>query len=250
MRDNIIFLRRLFPSMTEAISPAPDYAEISKLFQETLGLDGSPVAVKIVTSPSEIPEGMQEIGETVRHCRMISLARFGEVFYATEEKQQCKGGAWALGLREKGDSLRTGEHYFKLGRFSSPSASRRTVSLVPALSQDTVAVLYAPLEKAAFVPDVVLIFAKPAAMLKFAQVSLYRLGGRLYPEFSGIQSVCSDATAYVIKSGKANFSLGCDGSRKFSGIADEEMVAGLPGEVLPELAAGMLTVVNARGSKQ
>lgn len=227
-----------------------NYAKISKLFQETLELNGSPVAVKVVTSLEMIPSSMQEIGDTVRHCRMISLARHGEVFYATEDKQQCKGGAWALGLREKGESLRTGEHYFHLGRFSSIGASRRTVSLVPALSQDNVAVLYAPLEKAEFVPDAVVIFAKPAAMLKFAQTVLYRLGGRLYPEFSGIQSVCSDATAYVILNGKANFSLGCDGSRKFSGIADEEMVAGIPGEILSELADGMQTVVNARGSKK
>jgi uncharacterized protein (DUF169 family) len=226
------------------------YAEISRLFQETLDLDGSPVAVKTVTSPDQIPENMQEIGETVRHCRMVSLARHGEVFYATEECQQCKGGAWSLGLREQGESLKTGEHYFKLGRFGSIGASRRTVAQVPALPQDNVAVLYAPLEKAEFVPDAVIIFAKPAAMLKFAQTVLFRLGGRLYPEFSGIQSVCADATAYVILSGKANFSLGCDGSRKFSGISDEEMVAGFPEEILPELAAGMLTVVNAYGSKK
>lgn len=228
----------------------PNYADISKLFIETLGLEGSPVAVKIVTSPKEIPEGMAEISETVRHCRMIQLAREGQRFYATDARQQCGGGAWALGLREKGESLRTGEHYYKLGRFESVSASRRTVSRVPSLSKDSYAVLYAPLEKAGFMPDAVIIFAKPAVMLKFAQTVLYRLGGRLYPEFSGIQSVCSDATAYVIANGKPNFSLGCDGSRKFSGISDEEMVAGFPGEILLELSESMLTVVNAFGSKR
>ena len=95
-----------------------------------------------------------------------------------------------------------------------------------------------------------MIFAKPKSMLKLAQSVLFRLGGRIYPQFSGIQSVCSDATAYVLLSGKPNFSLGCDGSRKFSGIADEEMVVGFPVEMIEEVAAILPTVVNAAGSKK
>ena len=181
---------------------------------------------------------------------MISLAREGRVFYATDAKHQCGGGAWALGLRAKSSSLASGEHYYKLGKYESVSSSRRTMDSVPNLPQETYATVYAPLEKAEFAPSVVLIFAKPKAMLKLAQTVLFRLGGRIYPQFSGIQSVCSDATAYPLLSGKPNFSLGCDGSRKFSGIADEEMVAGFPIEMLAEIAAGLATVVNAAGSKK
>ncbi|HJJ29544.1 MAG TPA: DUF169 domain-containing protein [Methanocorpusculum sp.] len=227
-----------------------DYAQISATLKEALHLTGSPVAIKLVSSPDKIPEGIQEIEETVRHCRMVSLAREGKVFYATDSKQQCGGGAWVLGLREIGPSMKSGEHYLKLGKYSSLGASKRTVYNVPALPHETYAVVYAPLEKANFVPDVVIIFAKPFSMLKLAQSTLFRLGGRIYPEFSGIQSICSDATAYVILNGEPNFSLGCDGSRKFSGIADDEMVAGLPAERLEELAAALLPVTAAPGSKK
>ena len=237
-------------SRMDGMKSTPDFAAISKLFQESLGLTGSPVAVKIVTSPDQIPNGIPEIEETVRHCKMISLAREGRVFYATDAKHQCSGGAWALGLREKGATLKSGEHYFKLGKYESLSSSRRTMESVPNLPRETYATLYAPLEKACFAPNVVLVFAKPKAMLKLAQTVLYRLGGRIYPQFSGIQSVCSDATAYVLLNGKPNFSLGCDGSRKFSGITDEEMVAGFPVEMLEEIAASIMTVVNAPGSKK
>lgn len=227
-----------------------DYAQISATLKEALHLTGSPVAVKIVTSEDKLPEGISEIEETVRHCRMVSLAREGKVFYATDSKHQCGGGAWVLGLREIGPSMESGEHYFRLGKYSSLGASKRTVYNVPALPQDTYATVYAPLEKATFIPDVVIIFAKPFSMLKLAQSTLYRLGGRLYPEFSGIQSVCSDATSYVILNGEPNYSLGCDGSRKFSGIADEEMVVGLPAERLEELAAAVVPVTTAPGSKK
>lgn len=234
----------------EGLKSDPDFAQISADLKELLHLTGSPVAVKIVTSPEEIPEGIPEIGEVTRHCRMISLAREGQVFYATDAKHQCGGGAWALGLREKGESLRTGQHYFKLGKYESVNSSRRTMESVPNLPRETYATLYAPLEKANFVPSVVLIFAKPLAMLKLAQSTLFNLGGRIYPQFSGIQSVCSDATAYVLLNGKPNFSLGCDGSRKFSGIADEEMVAGFPIEMIAEIARNLKQVTAAPGSKK
>ncbi|HJK19623.1 MAG TPA: DUF169 domain-containing protein, partial [Methanocorpusculum sp.] len=52
----------------------PDFAAISAVLKENLDLVGSPVAVKIVTAPEQIPAGVPEIEETVRHCRMISLA--------------------------------------------------------------------------------------------------------------------------------------------------------------------------------
>ncbi len=227
-----------------------DYAQISATLKEALHLTGSPVAIKFVSSPDNIPEGISEIEETVRHCRMVSLAREGKVFYATDSKHQCGGGAWVLGLREIGPSMKSGEHYLKLGKYSSLAASKRTVHHVPALPQETYAIVYAPLEKVDFIPDIVIIFAKPFSMLKLAQSTLYQVGGRLYPEFSGIQSVCSDATAYVYQTGRPNFSLGCDGSRKFSGIADEEMVAGLPAERLEELAEAVVKVTTAPGSKK
>ena len=227
-----------------------DYAQISADLKEALHLVGSPVALKIVKSAEELPDGIPEIEETTRHCRMISLAREGKTFYATDAKHQCGGGAWALGLREKGETLKTGQHYFKLGKYSTINASRRTMESVPNLPKENYATIYAPLENATFDPDVVVIFAQPMAILKLAQSSLYNLGGRIYPEFSGIQSMCSDATAYVLLNGKPNFSLGCDGSRKFSGIGNDEMVAGFPAERIVEIAENIKKVTAAPGSKK
>jgi uncharacterized protein (DUF169 family) len=229
-----------------------DFATISNLLKVQLGLKGSPVAIKLAGSEKEIPEEMEETTEQMRHCQMVSLARNeGKCFYATKDKHNCMGGAWALGLRELTPSLKSGEFYFALGKYESWAACRRTIQNVPHLpSGDTYATLYAPLELATFSPHVVLIIAEPRSMLKLAQGILYRMGGRIYSEMSGIQSVCSDATATVYLSGKPNISLGCDGSRKFSGIADGEMVMGLPGELLGEIADSIPIVVGAPGSKK
>ena len=237
--------------MTDQVKNPVSYAEISGMIQKTLGLTGSPVAVKLARSREEIPPGMAEEKEVLRHCQMVNKARKeGLVFSATADKHQCNGGAWALGLREITPTLRSGEFYFKLGKFESMAACKRTMEQIPHLGTgETYATLYAPLEKAPFIPDVVLIVTSPRNMLKLAQASLFRLGGRILSEMAGIQSVCADATASPYLSGKANYSLGCDGSRKFSGIADDEMVMGIPAELLPELAAALKVVTAAPGSK-
>jgi len=228
-----------------------DYADASESMKKILGLKGSPVALKLASSKEEIPAGMQELDKTIRHCSMVNLARSeGKIFYATSGKHECNGGAWALGLRDITPTLKTGEFYFKLGKFNSAAACKRTIDNVRHLNPgDTFATLYSPLEKTPFVPQVVLIVTNPRNMLKLAQSTLFNVGGRIHAEFAGIQSVCSDATAQTYLNGKPNFSLGCDGSRKFSGITDDELVMGFPAEMLSEITTALKIVAGAAGSK-
>jgi uncharacterized protein (DUF169 family) len=237
--------------MTIAMKIPINYSEASETLKKNLKLSGSPVAFRFATKKDDIPAGMQELDKTIRHCGMISLARKeGKIFFSTAGKHECNGGAWALGLRELTESLKTGDFYFKLGKFESPAACKRTIDRVPHLQTlETYATLYAPLEKAPFDPQVVLIVATPWTMLKLAQSVLFRVGGRINAEFAGIQSVCADACAQTYLNGQVNFSLGCDGSRKFSGIDDGEMVIGIPAELLPEITESLTVVAAAPGSK-
>jgi len=236
--------------MTE-IKVKISYPAAAEALKKALSLSGSPVAIKLARTKEDVPAGIPEQKETVRHCQMVNLARKeGAVFFAPSEKHQCNGGAWALGLREITPSLQSGEHYFRLGKFESLSSGKRTMDRIPHLrAGETFATVYAPLEKTPFDPDVVVIVTSPRNMLKLAQSSLFRLGGRISAEMAGIQSVCSDTTAQPYLTGKACFSLGCDGSRKYSGIADDEMVMGFPVELLPEIAAAIPIVTTAPGSK-
>jgi uncharacterized protein (DUF169 family) len=228
-----------------------NYAEASEALRTYLKLSGSPVAFRFVTKKEEIPAGMQKFDKTVRHCSMIGMARKeGKIFYATSENHECNGGAWSLGLREITDTLKNGDFYYKLGKFESSAACKRTIDRVPRLESGfTYATLYAPLEKTPFDPQVVVIVASPWSMLKLAQSTLFRTGGRINAEFAGIQSVCADVCAQTYLNGHINFSLGCDGSRKFSGIEDGEMVMGIPAELIPELVESLKVVAAAPGSK-
>ena len=229
-----------------------NFAELSEILKTSLKMKGSPVAVGFATTKDDIPAGMPELDKTIKHCMMVGLARNeGRIFYATADKHECNGGSYALGLRDLSPTLKTGKFYFKLGKFESVTSSKRTMESVPHLpTGETYATMYAPLEKTPFTPQVILIITNPWAMLKLAQSSLFRLGGRAHAEFSGIQSVCSDSVAQTYLTGKPNFSLGCDGSRRFSGISDDEMVMGFPAEMLPEIVDAVKIITQAPGSKK
>ena len=236
----------------ESLKIEMDYAELSEILTTSLKLKGTPVALGFATTKDDIPSGMQEIDKRIRHCMMVSLARNeGRVFYSTADKHDCNGGSFALGLRDLTPALKTGKFYFKLGKFASIASSRRTMDSVPHLpTGETYATMYAPLGKTPFTPQVIVIITNPWAMLKLAQSSLFRLGGRAHAEFSGIQSVCSDAVAQTYLTGKPNFSLGCDGSRTFSGIVEDEMVMGFPAEMLPEIVDAVKIITQAPGSSK
>ncbi|MDI9634050.1 MAG: DUF169 domain-containing protein [Methanolinea sp.] len=238
--------------MNSTIHRDIDYRESSSVLVRSLGLKYPPVAVRLAMEKDEIPEGMEKLEGKIRHCQMVNLARKeGRIFYATVENHECMGGAWALGLREITETLRNGQFYFKLGKFASNAACKRTIDRIPHVESGlTYATLYAPLEKTPFAPHIVLVIAEARAMLKLAQATLFRLGGRITSEFSGIQSVCADACAQTFITGTANYSLGCDGSRKFSGIEDGEMVMGFPAEMLPEMVEAIQVVTAAPGSKK
>lgn len=209
--------------------------ELSTKLKAILSLKGSPVAVKLVLSKEELPAGLPEISEKVRHCEMVQKARHGEAFYATIEKHACTGGASALGLTETPPKIKSGEFYYSLGRFSTRAAAKRTMDAVAKVDEKFYATAYAPLEKATFQPDVIVVIGNPAQLLRIAQANIYALGGRNYVDFAGIQSVCADAVAEPYIMGDVNATFGCDGSRKYAKIADDELIVGIPAEKLEAL---------------
>lgn len=216
--------------MVKKMCDVEGYDIISEKLKEKLGLSKSPVAIKLVLRKEDIPEGIEELKDNIKHCEMVQKASQGGVFYATDEDQMCKGGAAAIGLSEAPEKLKTGEFYYELGRFSSLGSAKRTIDEIPKIEPMMYAAVYAPLEKANFHPDVIVVICNPAQALKLAQAMVYTLGGRVEADFSGIQSICADAVAGPYTRKTANFTLGCSGSRQYADIKEDEVILGMNGE--------------------
>lgn len=204
----------------------------SKMIKENLSLKSNPVAIKFILHSEDIPKNIDKIQEKIRHCEMVQKASKGEIFYSTSEEQLCKGGSSAIGLEKIPEKIASGEFYYGLGRFKSLGSAKRTLDSIPKIDLDSYAIIYSPLEKADFLPDVVVIIANPVQAMKISQAIVYTLGGRLEADFSGIQSVCADAVAGPFINKRPNITLGCSGSRKSADIKDDELIIGLNGENL------------------
>lgn len=216
------------------------YQKIAEELNDLLGLKGSPIAVKLVKTSEEIPEDYEKIDEKKRHCEFVQDARLkGLEGYATAEEHLCKGGAGVMGLEELPEIVASGGMYYKLGNFKSPEGAKDTVDAIPKVEDEYYASIYTPLESAKFEPDVVILIITPKQALRVSQAYLNTKGGRISSDYSGIQSVCADAVAAVKERGIPNMTLGCNGSRKFAKIADEEVIIGIPPKNLEDMVEAL-----------
>ncbi len=216
------------------------YESTGKELKELLGLKGSPVAVKLAKTEADVPAGIHRMAEKTRHCQFVQNARLkGTKGYATHEEHMCKGGAGVMGIDALPQAVASGDMYYKLGNFKTPEGALDTVMAMPKSNEKYFASVYAPLEEAGFEPDSVIIIATPKQALRVTQAYLHATGGRVSSDFSGIQSICADAVVAVKERGVLNMTLGCNGSRKNSGIADEEVIIGLPPKALPGIVEAL-----------
>jgi uncharacterized protein (DUF169 family) len=217
-----------------------NYEEMVKELNELLELKGSPIAVKLVKTAEEIPEGYKKMDEQKRYCEFVQDARLKRnKGYATSKEHLCKGGAGVMGIEPLPESVASGNMYYKLGNFETAEGALETVNAIPKSEENYYASIYAPLESTEFDPDVIILILKPKQALKVSQAYLRKNGGRISSDYSGIQSLCADAVAAVKERGVPNMTLGCNGSRKFAEIADEEVIIGLPPENLKDVVEAL-----------
>ncbi|WP_407282595.1 DUF169 domain-containing protein [Methanolobus sp. WCC1] len=224
-----------------------DIQKYGNELRDILQMNTSPVAVLLVKADEKIPKGIPRIDETVRHCQMVdNVRRLGKPFYATLEDHQCKGGAAVMGLVEMSPKLRSGELYYNLNHFATVDSARTTMENVPMVEANSIkAVVYAPLEKATFKPDVVLIIANPRQVMQLSQALLHKDGGRVKSGFAGKQSICADGVSYPYLTGEAGVTVGCSGSRKYTEIQDEELIMSVPVDMLAQLVESAKTMFGS-----
>ena len=225
--------------MADNLQTNKKYCEV---IESKINLDSKPVAMKLIKSEADLPEGIDLIGEKIRHCEMVRKASLGDTFYSTIDQQLCLGGAGAIGLREMPEKLANGEKYFSLGRFKDLETAKKLTADLSIIEDRSWGIIYAPLDKADFEADVIQVITKPVGGMKLAQSLVYKTGEKACGLFAGIQSLCGDAFSKPYLEGGINFTLGCDGSRKAADIKDEEMAVGISKEKIEEVISGLESI--------
>jgi uncharacterized protein (DUF169 family) len=133
-----------------------------------------PIGVKFaLKKPDQIPP----IKAKAAFCEMIKIAQGGESFYAARDDHECKAGLIPLGLSEPDPISESGQIGPKLGVYDDARANRSIYAHMYKVGKNTVRyVVFAPLDKLSFSPDLLIITASPYQAEIILRAMSYRTG--------------------------------------------------------------------------
>jgi uncharacterized protein (DUF169 family) len=99
-------------------------------------------------------------------------------------------------------------------------------------------VVAAPLQRAEFEPDLVLVYGNSAQVMRLVTGALWKRGGRIHSSFSG-RIDCSDEVIVTMQQNDYQVILPCNGDRIFAQTQDDEMAFTIPAAKMDELIEGL-----------
>ena len=122
---------------------------------------------------------------------------------------------------------------------ATPEAGARTEELVPQFPLGKMkGLLFAPLEKADFEPDVVVVYGLPAQIVRLVQGALFEEGGTISSNFGG-RCACGSYIVVPYLTGECKVIVQGGGERVFAGCGDEEICFAIPGSKMGTVARGL-----------
>ena len=229
--------------------------EAAAFIREDLRLKTFPVAVKFLQNEADFPEKARRpsitMGKRIALCQGVTMARnYGWTVGLAREDIICVPAAIAFGFSDAMDpSVSLAGLFLEIGFSNSDDLARKETSSMSRFENGEIkGIVLAPMEKASFEPNTVLIYGNPAQMMRMAQAWSYVTGERLTGEFGG-KVECDE---YLI----APFKMQCprvvipgNGERIFSATQDDEMVLAFPIKCLADFVKGLKEAGKAVGAR-
>ena len=203
-----------------------DYKRIDEVLSRYVRPQTFPLALKLCQSESELPDKVRmpvrDLGYRIALCQATGLARrFGWVMAVGKDDQCCIGGAVSMGFipeRSEDDPSKR----LATGKYSH--------------------LLIAPVERANFDPDVIVVYGSPGQIMRLVQSA-----GRSFPSGAGLNvgavatasADCGDIVARTTLSGDCHFILASGGDRIFGGTQDHEVIFAIPSDKVEAVLKGL-----------
>jgi uncharacterized protein (DUF169 family) len=179
--------------------------------------DRPPVGVKFL---SVSPEGIEQLDTTMALCEMINEAQKRKIaFYIDKDNEDC-AGAMILGMIEPKLHAGGGELGVKWGIYQEARVNERMVADSPKMLPGNIKyVLFAPLEKITFEPDLLFLVATVSQAEILLRATSYSTG-ELWSSKATSGGACAYLFSYPYLSGKVNYittglTLGLKGRRVY-----------------------------------
>ena len=166
--------------------------------------ENPPVGVKFLFKK---PEGIEQLDKNMAICEMIKEAQHRDsAFYITRENEDCFG-TMILGMEDAPNFAESGQIGLELEIFQEPRANSRLYQHIIKLPRGTVNyVVFAPLDKLTFEPDLLIILATPRQAEIVLRAMSYSTGELWEPKGTGVLG-CAWIFTYPYQSGKVNYTV-------------------------------------------
>ena len=183
----------------------------------------------------------RDLGEPVRPCFGWHLARHQDLPVAMLEEDfasACPASLFIFGLLEPIPSWVEGALAYRIYTASKEAAATMEQH-VPRLELNKFqGVVFAPLSKGSFTPDVIMVFCNSKDAGRLVAASAWMTGEPLQNSMAG-RALCAEAIIQPFQTGKPVVAIPCGGDREFGRTQDDEIVFATPVGKVEEIIAGL-----------
>lgn len=212
----------------------PEYRDAAEEITSLLGLESPPVALAFADAA---PEGVRTTTDvSPSTCGFWRHAERG-VFYADAAQHfNCQVGAMVMGFELPPQVMEQigGLVESMCGcDYLSPEEGDK----IPSVGRGSAGVVYGPLADFPATPDSVVLWLSPRQAMLFNEAAGASSWAAEPTRVNG-RPACA-ALPLAIQGGRPALSLGCMGMRTFTEVADDRLLAVVPGSVLPDFLAAL-----------
>jgi len=223
--------------------PLKKIHEYGKELEQWLRLRVHPVAVKMLQSKDEVPEGAIIPTRDWKHkyslCQTFARSqRNGETIAMFKKDHWCFEPVIGLGLVERSE-------YFLEGHHRHPDSVRDLKAAaewcrnMPYLEYGAYqGILSAPIHSCNFVPDIVTMHVNGMMTSQLLIVKTWIDGKDVRSQLSG-HAACVYATVPALLTRECQVAIPCKGDRRLAAAQDDEILFTLPPEMLPDFIEGI-----------
>jgi len=202
-----------------------------------------PVAIRMLKPGEPIPERAKRPARDFKKlsmaCQVIDMSRrYGWMIALTREDHICALGITALGFDRPTHLYNSGTLCEGMYTETKEAGARSEASVDKFAPGEYHCLLVAPLDRCTFEPDLVVLYANPAQVMRLTQAALWKRGGRLTSSFQG-RIVCADIVVTTMQTGEPQVILPCSGDRIFGQTQDHEMAFTIPWAKMGEIIEGL-----------
>jgi uncharacterized protein (DUF169 family) len=217
--------------------------------EQRLRLKTFPFAVKLLKQETETPRRAirpkRDLGHHLSLCQGFAMSRReGNAVAMFLEDMWCYSPVLALGIAKPPEYYLEGNTYFPAHVGNSEQAANLAKNFPRLEYGKCMGVASAPLKKANFKPDMVIIYCD-SAQLRSLLAGLKYKQGDLVTSTMEPASACVQAIVPTLKSDKCQVAVPCGGDRRWALAQDDEMIFTVPGDKLSDLLFGLRHIDEA-----